>query len=190
MNHHLSERIYDESSIFVELLILDEACEKEGVKAEFIIVGGASLLILLNRVNRTFRPTRDIDIYRESVSDKQKFADILSNVTNDRINTRVEQHMIPDSEEIYRLSELTPYKHDAFTHIKPYLPTSEMLVAIKALSDRQSDLDDIMKSGIIDVIDKQKTIQFIEEFKSFYTFADTPDAHWQEVAQELKRLLE
>lgn len=179
--------INNELDILTHLLELDEECKRKKVKAQFIIVGGASLLILLKEVNLSFRSTRDIDIYKISVSDKAAFHEILDDALNQKINTAVERFMIPDAEEITRLSEMTPYRHELFDNIEPYLPTNEMIVAIKAFANRQSDIDDVIESGLLDKVNPEKTIEFILEFKTFDIFADTADSHWQQFVDELKK---
>lgn len=52
----------------------------------------------------------------------------------------MERFIIPDVEEISRLSEMTPHWQDLLENIEPYLLTNEMIVAIKAFANSQSNL--------------------------------------------------
>lgn len=184
-----SEDISNSKDIIAELSILDELCAEKSIYTEFIIVGGALLIIILEDEGVTYRMTSDIDIARIRTNDEQTLDEILSRDLQERINTRVEGIMIPDATEILETDELEEFHHGLFKNIKPYIATPELLVVLKSISDRKIDMEDVLKSGLLGVVDTKRTIELIEEYKSFSPFSELPDSHWEEVVNELKKKL-
>lgn len=133
--------------------------------------------------------TSDIDIAKIEASDEQILENILGNDLKERINTRVEQVMIPDVQEILETNEINAFNHELFNNIRPYTATPEILIVLKAISDRSIDMSDILNSGLLDIVDSEKTIRLIEEYKTYSPFSDLPDAHWADVVKELKKKL-
>lgn len=179
--------IKNTKDIITELLILDELCVENNIYSEFIIIGGASLVIILEKEGIDYRTTSDIDIARIHTNDEKTFDKIINQDLKERINTRVEAIMIPDIQEILEINEFEELYHDLFENIKPYIATPELLVVLKSISTRSIDMDDILNSDILDMVDARKTINFIEEYKTYSPFSEVPDAHWSKVVNQLKK---
>lgn len=69
--------IKNTKDIITELLILDELCVENNIYSEFIIIGGASLVIILEKEGIDYRTTSDIDIARIHTNDEKTFDKII-----------------------------------------------------------------------------------------------------------------
>lgn len=146
--------------IFERLDILDILCEKQKVKAELVILGGAAILILMEMNNRTFRPTRDIDVNILSATNYEEIYKLLEQSNIDIVGGVME---LPPMEDI---RDGAKYKIDLdFNSIKVYVPAIELLACTKIFSKREKDLRDLEESSLLDLCDKNKLIKMVEEYK-------------------------
>ena len=171
-------------AIRIELLALDEACQDKEVKATFIVVGGAAGELLFNYYDKTFRATRDIDIGGLEVSNDQAFQTLLK----DFYIEEVDGHLTPDVHEMKEIDEIFQYDEE-FTNIEVWVPTIEIWVCLKALTNRQKDLEDIRDTGILEVCDASKTISFIEEYKGYLATDNPLNNHYDEILKLLHERL-
>lgn len=102
------------------------------------------------------------------------------------ISTNVDALIHPPGVEILEEGEYKEFNDD-YTNIRVYLVTPEMLVVTKTFSKRKRDLEDILNEDLLDLIDPKKTIRLIEEFKTYYIFADDPELNVSDILPKLKK---
>lgn len=166
-----------------ELILVDDFCRKENISAKFAIIGGAAGNLLLSLRGYDFRQTRDIDIGGlESTNEN-----VLLSYLKTRSIEPVDGFLIPDIDELLNQKEYNLFD-DGYTNIEVVLPSVEMWVCLKALTNRDKDFKDIMDSGVLDFCDHVRTIELINEYKGD-TMNDNPlYYHFEEVLQHLHKL--
>lgn len=158
----LYEKTFDAGKILATLEYIDDICHKKGIKPHILVVGGSAFSLYLFENDRDFRMTMDIDLANEPFDDYPE----IKNELDRRGIEYVRGVLMPEADEIQSEQEYVGYDY-AFKAIKVFTPTPEMLVCIKALTDRKKDYHDIFESGILDFCDIEHTIGLIEEYKGF-----------------------
>lgn len=178
----LYEKTFDASKILATLELIDDRCHQEGIKPNILIVGGSAFSLYLFEHDREFRMTMDIDFANEPFDD---FPEIKKELDRRGIEY-VRGVLLPDVEEIQSEQEYLGYDY-GFKAINVFTPTPEMLVCIKALTNRQKDYNDIMESGILDFCDIQHVIDLVEEYKGFLLNLNPLLYHVEDVLEVLNR---
>lgn len=166
-----------------ELLLIDAFCEKENINATFAIIGGAAGKLLLSYHGLDFRQTRDIDIVGLETTDEKKLLDYFKGKSIEQ----VDGVLIPDVPEFLTQNEYNEFD-DGYTNIEVILPTLEMWICLKALTDRQKDLDDIMNTGVLESCDLARVIKLINEYKGDTLGSNPLRYHYEFVLQHLHKL--
>ena len=182
-----NDDLMDDLEIRKKLKTLDILCKKDDIKASFILVGGAALILTLALHNKQIRTTRDIDVSETTVNNNDSDK-LLNHFNLLNISTNVDALIHPPGVEILEEGEYKEFNDD-YTNIRVYLVTPEMLVVTKAFSKRKRDLEDILNEDLLDLIDPKKTISLIEEFKTYYIFADDPELNVSDILPKLKKMV-
>lgn len=178
----LYEKVFDAEKIISTLEMIDALCLKKNITANILIVGGSAFSLFLAKNNRRFRFTMDIDFANEPFQDYPDISDFLHRAGIEHVRGV----LMPDATEIQQELEYMEYLHP-FSTIKVYTPTPEMLVCIKALTNRKKDFNDIMDSGILDFCDVSRTITLIEEYRGYLLNPDPLYFHVDEVLEVLRK---
>lgn len=182
-----NEELMDDIKIRKKLLSLDTLCRKDDIKASFILVGGAALILTLAMHNKKIRTTRDIDVSDTQVINSNRYK-LLEHFNLLNISTNVDSLLHPPGVEILKEGEYKEFNDD-YTNIRVYLVTPEMLVVTKSFSKRSRDLEDILNKDLLDIIDPIKTINLIKEFKTYYIFSEDPELNVNEILPKLEEML-
>lgn len=182
-----NDDLMDDLEIRKKLKTLDILCKEDDIKASFILVGGAALVLTLALHNKQIRTTRDIDVSETTVNNNDSDK-LLNHFNLLNISTNVDALIHPPGVEILEEGEYKEFNDD-YTNIRVYLVTPEMLVVTKAFSKRKRDLEDILNEDLLDLIDPKKTISLIEEFKTYYIFADDPELNVSDILPKLKKMV-
>lgn len=164
------------------LRAFDMLAKKDNVKVRVLVLGGTALALNLALENKgEIRPTRDIDVsFIDEIPDEFKVKLELLNINND-----VEGVMNPDTTEIINNGEWRKFNDD-YTNITVYLVSLEMLVAMKSLSQRQTDYNDAINRDVLAIVDKRHAISLIEDYKGDILNPDSMNHHYKEVLEILK----
>lgn len=68
-----------------KFLLLDILCEHHDIEAEFLVLGGTALFLVLDMSDLKFRATRDIDVTFLSASNEEKLIELLDEVQMDLV---------------------------------------------------------------------------------------------------------
>ncbi|WP_211656192.1 DUF6036 family nucleotidyltransferase [Planococcus alpniumensis] len=152
--------------VIMELAVLDAVCESEEVELEIAIFGGAALLFHLG--DAEFRGTRDIDFRVEKLNSREKLKTILDKTSGVFQLLSVFPEW-PD-QEVYLQHGTRYHEMDgvAFTNLRIFLPSIEMLALSKLISKREKDLEDLKTKPIMEKCDLALLSQFVEEGESFF----------------------
>lgn len=179
--------LMDDIKVRNNLKALDRLCQRDNVHASFILIGGAALILTMALHNKEIRATRDIDISNLKITkgntDRLKeYFNLLS------ISTNADNVLFPPGAEILQDGEYQKFEDD-YSNIKVYLVTPEMLVTIKALTDRSKDLEDIVNEDLLRIINPQKTIDLIREYDSYNIFSEKPEQNKNEILPKLQEMV-
>lgn len=178
----LYEKVFDAEKILRHLREIDKVCTEKRLSANILIVGGSAFSLFMRSQGQTFRKTMDIDIGNAPFESHPSMTPILNNLGLEIVGGV----LFPDVNEIE--VHLILYE-GGFKTIKVYIPTPEMMVCIKALTNRLKDYLDIIESGILEFCDIKQTIALIEEYKDYLLFVDPLYYHVDEVLEVLKTKL-
>lgn len=167
-----------------KLNLLDKYCFEQSITAEFVVVGGSAMNLLLAKENVEFRPTHDIDIAGLDLNSKDKLHHYLLELGIEP----VDGVLLPDVPELMD-SENIIYFDDDYTNLTVYLPSYEMQACIKSLTNRHKDYEDIINSGILNYCDIHKLIDLIEEYKDYLLNPNPLYSHYRDVLIELQKRL-
>jgi hypothetical protein len=154
-----------------QLDILDLHCLKEGVEAELIILGASGILLYMELQNRTFRPTRDIDVNLKWSNNKEKLLSLLAKMEIDVVGGVMD---IPPMED-FQGKDLFQLVGAVFGSIKVYVPSIELLACSKLFSTRGKDLKDLHDTDILNMCDLSKLIEMVEEYKLYMINLENPE---------------
>lgn len=145
-----------EAEQYNTLLVIDRAIgeQKFNYIPEFHLVGGTALIF--HGVSHEM--TIDIDTGNRI---GRKIKDIVDPLINDNASEVIKR----GSRYVERL---IPYKEDIFKNIKVYLFSIEDLIISKCATQRNKDLNDIIKTGLVNMANKSLLKQIIEEELNSY----------------------
>lgn len=153
------------NEIIRNLHVLDFICAEEETYLSIAIFGGASLIMHLGDEN--FRSTMDIDYKIDSVSSQDK----LDKIKRDMPGAFEELGMFPQfpDHQMYKENgkEYHTWDGNVFTNLKIFLPSIEMIALSKLMSDRGKDLEDLMKTPIMNNCDLGKLKEYVIECKTY-----------------------
>lgn len=154
---------------------LDLLCESNNIKAEFILLGGAALLIHLKSAGCDCRPTRDIDVNVLSANTEEIY-DKLNQLQIDIVGGVME---LPPMEDF----EGNKYEVDScnFTAIRLFVPTIELLACTKIFTKREKDLKDLEETNILKLCDKDVLKEMINEYKEYLINPTDPDLNLHKI---------
>jgi len=167
-----------------KLKILDEMCKENSVDAEFIIVGGAALNLIMDKNKMEPRGTIDIDVSGFTTNKEEKLMEMFKLLDIESVGGV----LLPDNMEIMDSKEYEELDDD-YSKISVYFVTVEMFICIKALTKRPRDRDDILNEDILSLCDPQKTINLIVEYLSFHTNPDDPDLNTNDILPILEKMV-
>lgn len=147
--------------ILDRLEYLDFLCEQHDIQAEFVILGGAGILLFMEMYDRPFRPTRDIDVNLLSTSNKEEIHKILEKTQIEIVGGVID---LPPMED-FRDGEKFEIEGVDFQAIKVYVPSIELLACTKIFSKREKDLKDLKETSLLDMCDKYKLLDMVEDYK-------------------------
>jgi len=159
--------------IIDRLELLDILCMEDNVEAELVVLGAAGILLCMELVNRTFRPTRDIDVNLLSSSNKDRIHQLLREVEVDTVGGVMELPPMEDFEgdNLFKISGID------FEAINVFVPSIEMLACSKIFSTRQKDLQDLQKTDILLACNKDKLLSLVEEYTPHMLNPNNPDSN-------------
>lgn len=143
---------------------LDYMCKRDNIKAKLLLLGGSAILVLLELLGEKFRSTLDIDVDIISTNDYDKLGDNLRKLGIHSIGGVIE---LPPREDL--IQEQNKYKVDGagFEAIEVYVPTLELLACTKIFSTRGKDLEDLKSTSLIDLCDREKLLNMVNEYKEY-----------------------
>lgn len=167
-----------------KLSLLDKYCFEQSITAEFVIVGGSAMNLLLAKENVGFRPTSDIDIAGLDITNKNRLHDYLSTLGIEL----VDGILLPDVTEFLDSENIQSFEDD-YSNLTVYLPTYEMQACIKSLTDRKKDYEDVITSGILNYCDIPKLITLIDKYKDYLLNSNPLYSYYPDVLIELQKRL-
>lgn len=170
------------SQIVDKLELLDIMCEREGVNAELIVIGGSGLHLLMELYKKEFRPTRDVDVQLLNASDMEEINRLLRELNIHVVSSGIAA--LPPLDE-YDKKDAKYEIEEAFTNIKVYVPTPELLACTKIFTNRPRDLMDLKKS-LLDICDLAVLRYHIDDFKNYTLNPNDPNLNLYEIEQILK----
>lgn len=164
------------------LKAFDMLAKKADLRVRVLVLGGTALSLNLALKNKgEIRSTRDIDVsFIDEVPKEFKETLEMLNINND-----VERVMNPDTTEIINNGEWREFNDD-YTNITVYLISLEMLVAMKSLSQRQTDYNDATNKAVLEVLNRERAIALINEYKGDILNPDSMNHHYKEVLEILE----
>ena len=178
-NENIStDEIRDKSSL------LDKFCHDQGIRAEFVVVGGSAMNLLLAKENIEFRGTHDIDIAGLYTTSRDQLYQYLPKLGIEP----VDGVLLPEVSEFLNSENIQSFDDD-YSNLTVYLPSYEMQACIKSLTDRRKDYEDVMNSGILDCCDIQKLIGLIEEYKDYILNPNPLYSYYSDILVELQKRL-
>jgi len=167
--------------IIDRLELLDIYCIQNNVQAELIILGASGLLIYMEMKNKSFRPTRDIDVNLLSASNPDKIRELLELVKIDTVGGVME---LPPMED-FSGKEIFKIEGAEFANITVYVPSIELLACTKIFSTRKKDLVDLQETDILVMCEIGKLMRLVDEYKSYMMNEKNPDANIHQLKQIL-----
>lgn len=159
-----SKVVYQDSDAIIDkLLEFDYHCLMSKVTGKLVVLGGSGILLFMEAMQDTFRPTRDIDVNILSSPDIQAFRSLLLENGIDIVGGVSE---LPPKED-YIIDD-TLHKIDVdFEAIEVYVPSIEMLACTKLFSKREKDFNDLSQTNILNRCDKNALLELVEEYKLY-----------------------
>lgn len=165
-----SNQYKDVEGIIDTLLVLDTFCASKNIEIEIVVVGASGILLFIEMMNKktTYRPTRDIDIR------------ITEGVVTQELKTALQEYEIEIVEGVIQFPPREDFQENGFRHkieglfeaIEVYVPDIELLACTKIFSSRQKDLEDLESTNLLELCDKSKLLELVEEYKSNMTWND------------------
>ncbi|WP_438315432.1 DUF6036 family nucleotidyltransferase [Sporosarcina sp. FA9] len=169
------------NDVYRELAYLDYECSKANVTADLVLLGGSGLLVLLESLNDTFRPTLDVDINVLQSSNIDKFMSLLEGLNIDIVGGVMEAPPLEDFK-----NDKNKQKLDInFSSINIYVPGIELLACCKIFSTRSKDLEDLESSSLLDHCNKDTLWNMVEEYEENLLNPGNPNLN----LHELKRII-
>lgn len=156
--------------IITVLVQLDKKCREQGTVADLIMLGASAISMYFNYRGFTFRPTRDIDVNVTATSNMEQLRSLLLEKGIDIIGGVID---VPPMED-FKDGEKFEISGDEFTNIRVFVPTIELLACAKIFSTRAKDLEDLKNSDILNLCNKEKLLEMIEEYKQYALNVDNP----------------
>lgn len=155
--------IRNSDEIIDNLFKLDYLCKSRGLVGELILLGGASLALLMEMQDKAFRSTRDIDVNILNSSDETAMYAALKEAGIDVVGGVM---TLPPMEDL-RLDENRHELDVDFEAIRVFVPTPELIACSKIFSAREKDLKDLEESPLLESCDKEKLMTLVEDYKSY-----------------------
>lgn len=165
-----SNQYKDVESIIDTLLVLDTFCASRDIEVEFVVVGASGILLFIEMMNKEaeYRPTRDIDIR------------VTEGVVTPELKEALHEYEIEIVEGVIQFPSREDFRENEFRHkieglfeaIDVYIPDIELLACTKIFSSRQKDLEDLEKTNLLELCDKDKLLELVEEYKGNMTWDD------------------
>lgn len=174
----------DALEIRKKLKLLDELCKKENINADFLVVGGAALNLILHKNNLESRGTMDIDVEISLTNKEEALNGLLELLDIGKVGGL----LLPDILEIKETNEYEELDDD-YSNIKVYFVTVEMFICIKSLTKRPRDRDDILNKDILSICDPKKTISLINEYLPYHLNPEDPELNVNDVLPILEEML-
>ena len=165
-----------------KLNLLDKDCREESITAEFVVVGGSAMNLLLAKENIEFHVTQDIDIAGLETTSQEKLYQYLPKLGIEP----VDGVLLPDVSEFLDSENIQSFDDD-YSNLKVYLPSYEMQACIKSLTDRRKDYEDVMNSGILNFCDIEKLINLIKEYKDYILNPNPLYSYYSDILDELHK---
>ena len=173
---------HNADEIIDNLFTLDYLCKNRDVTADLLILGGAGIALLMEINDHSFRITRDIDVNLLDSSDEQAILSTLKELNIDIVGGVME---LPPMED-FRIKHNHYQLNLDFSAIRVFLPSPELLACAKLFSKRGKDLEDLRESNLLNICDKVKLLEFVEDYKQYML---NPDDKFVNV-HELVHILE
>ncbi|GEL78715.1 DUF6036 family nucleotidyltransferase [Tenuibacillus multivorans] len=176
------DRLHSSDDILTKLNILDHICQTRGIVAELAILGGSGILLYMENIGQSFRPTQDIDVNLINTNDIQKLTEALSEAGIDLIGGISEVPPLEDYTNIDFLYEINA----EFDNLRIFVPDIELLACFKIFSSREKDLIDLKETDILKQCNKEKLIGLVDEYKQYILKLDNPDLNLHQLFHILK----
>lgn len=177
------EPIRNSDEIIDDLFKLDFLCKQRGLIADLLLLGGASLALMLEMQDKAFRSTRDIDVNILNSSDDKAMYAILQKAGIDIVGGVMTLPPMEDFQE-----EESKHQLDAdFEAIRVFVPTPELLACSKIFTGREKDLQDLEESSLLDLCDIDKLLEMVQEYKSYMSNPNDKNQNVFELSDILQR---
>ncbi|OAN10128.1 hypothetical protein A3783_15300 [Exiguobacterium undae] len=143
---------------------------KSSISHEIVIVSALGILIFIELMNKKtmYRPTRDIDIR------------ITEGTVTQELKAALQEYEIEIVEGVIQFPPREDFQENDFRNkieglfeaIEVYVPDIELLACTKIFSSRQKDLEDLESTNLLELCDKSKPLELVEEYKSNMTWND------------------
>ncbi|WP_313635347.1 DUF6036 family nucleotidyltransferase [Exiguobacterium sp.] len=159
-----SDQYRDIEEIIDTLMVLDTFCEASNIKVEIVIVGASGIILCMEIMNQEmgFRPTRDIDI---QITRGEVTAALQAALQEYEIEIVGGVIHFPPRED-FRDDDYRYKIEGLFEAIDVYVPNIELLACTKIFSSREKDLRDLENTDLLNLCNKNKLIELVDEYIS------------------------
>lgn len=172
------------TDIMGTLLAFDYQCGIEGLQADFVVLGGSAILMVMSEMGKEFRPTSDVDIEILKTTNLKKLRETLKNFEIEEVGGVME---VPGMDDFEIGSGNVKWLEAPFKNIKVYLPNLEILACCKLFSKRQKDLNDLTATDILKNCNKEKLMSMVEEYKGYVLNLSDPDINVHQLSRILNK---
>lgn len=133
-------------------------------------MGASGILLFIEMMNKEtqYRPTRDIDIR------------VTEGIVTPELRAALHEYEIEIVEGVIQFPPREDFKENDYRHkiedlfdaIDVYIPDIELLACTKIFSSRQKDLEDLENTNLLELCDKDKLLELVEEYQSNMTWED------------------